>query len=354
MSGFVTSLAELTALFFNSFRLSVLLPSIVFSVVNVAIILPNFKHRLLGQIYFNMGNLERALILAIVIAFVTYLLNSLNFSIIRWFEGYPLLQWPWLRKGPGKWLQNIHHRRHSDLWQQLSTLKQDLGDVTTEKARFNPKHQKLTTDYQRLITELTLSYPSDPGRIVPTRFGNIIAAAEDYPHVLYKIDAVTLWPLLVPILTEQKYMKFIEREKGTLDFFINTLVLSAIVGLELVFVSWLNNAHLGLLSLQLFTILILVIVLYQLSIDGALAWATTIRTAFDLYRDHLRIALRIKQPEDFGDERYYWEQVSTFHKERNSDVGSDIFDYSQEALSRVETKKEPKEAEEENSSQRTE
>jgi hypothetical protein len=332
MSAFVTSLSELAALIIQSFRLPALLPAAIFVVANAALVLPGLKDTLLGQAYYSFDQTGQTLILAVFTTFIAYSLAIVNLSIIRWCEGYPLLEWP-LR--PGRWLQNVHQQHYLDLKRRRDILEHRMQAIQVEQRTPRPdtlEYWQLESEYQSVITELTLFYPSSPGRIAPTRLGNVIAAAEDYPHALYEMDAVLLWPLLAPTLTEKGYAKFIEREKAAFDFLLNMLVLLAIVGLEIAFSAWLRSKSILVLALQLLAVMTATFVLYRLSIDGAVGWALTIRASFDLYRDHMRQALRIKQPEDFGDERRYWKLASLFYGDRRSDLGEDLFDYSEAAF----------------------
>jgi len=94
LSGFITSLSELVALIFQTFRPPALLPAMMFVLANEILVLPNLKGTSIGILFYSRDQSAQVLILAVIVALVTYLLTVLNFSFIRFFEGYPLLGWP--------------------------------------------------------------------------------------------------------------------------------------------------------------------------------------------------------------------------------------------------------------------
>jgi len=326
MSTFISSLSELAALIFQSFRLPMLLPAIAFVLAQAAVVLPGLKDKPLGRIYYAHDPQSQSLLLIILVAFVTYLLTVLNHSIIRFLEGYTLPQQvPFFKKR-----QEQYRHHYSYLVKRRDQLQLDIY-VTQSPSPGTPAYDALLLEYRGVMTELTAYFPDASEKILPTRFGNVIACAEDYPYKLYGVDSVVMWPMLVPLLSENGYAKFIEREKGYLDFLLNTLLLSDVLGVELILVGFVNGKVLAAIP-QLLAIVATSVVLYGLSIDAAMGWGYTIRTSFDLYRDHLRQALRIRRPSGFEQEQTYWRQASQFYGYRHDVFGAEIFDYSKEAF----------------------
>lgn len=330
-SAFVTNIKDLAALVFESLRLPVLLPTLMFVLANMMIVFPGLRDTYIGQFYYSLDQTSQALVAAILTAFIAYLLNVLNLFLIRWLEGYPLMEMP-LR--PGRVFCHIHRSHFLALKQKRRDLEERFGPRNVESTHqlVSQEQLKLADEYRSVLTELQLFFPKKRDRITPTRFGNVIAAAEDHPHELYNMDSVTLWPLLVPILTEKGYAKFIEREKAPLDFIVNSMVLFCTLGIETVIISILHQRSWLIIAMQLLATVIALMILYQLGIDGALGWGFTIRTSFDLYRDHLRQSLRIKRPDSFGQERRHWGLASRFYAMGGAFQGNEIFDYSPEAF----------------------
>ena len=62
-------------------------------------------------------------------------------------------------------------------------------------------------------------FPPKRDRCAPTALANVMAAFEAYPWDCYRIDAVCMWSRLLPVLTEEKYAIFVEREKGGIRLF---------------------------------------------------------------------------------------------------------------------------------------
>jgi hypothetical protein len=62
----------------------------------------------------------------------------------------------------------------------------------------------------------TERFPPLPERILPTALGNILRAAEDHVFVKYKLEAVAVWPLLYPILSE-KSKEIVDSQRNQLD-----------------------------------------------------------------------------------------------------------------------------------------
>lgn len=318
MTAFITSFSEIIALILQALRLPSLLPAIAFAAANGLLIFPKLSNTMVGNAFLNSDEPAQALILILSAVMTAYYLSVLNLTIIRWFEGYPLIE---LGLWPGEELVLLHQSRHSDLEKRINQFFKDdqgLGLVS------DPRRQR---QFNSDVKEFTLLYPQYKSRIVPTRLGNAVVAAEDYPHALYKMDSVVLWALLVPILVREGYGKFIEREKASLDFLLNTIVIIAILGIEIVLIGIHNHEHWYILGLEAIAVLITSWLLYNLSIEAAIGWGRTIRTAFDLYRHKLRDELKLKDYKDFDEESELWRNVSDFYKLRAPGFGQEIFDY---------------------------
>jgi hypothetical protein len=247
------------------------------------------------------------------------LLTAMNHLIIRWFEGYPLIdQFPF-----NKWYEK-HLHRPDQIQEDIANLRAEIHRLDKEalkspiRARPPLRRQQmaLQAEIQSLAGEQFFLYPASKWRILPTRLGNIIAAAEDYPEQLFGMDTVLLWPYLVPTLAESGYSKFIEREKAIFDLLLNSTVLIGLLGLEIGFL----EAVLALagwiwrLPLELLLFGGAVVVLYYLTSHGATGWAGTIRAAFVLYRHKLREALGLANPSSYKQERDLWILASEFYR----------------------------------------
>jgi hypothetical protein len=100
------------------------------------------------------------------------LVEWVTLPVLRLMEGY----WPWpfegLRFRLAVWLGRKLQRQHKR-WQTLSK--------EYEAAKLGARGME---EYARLDSELVASYP-ETSRLLPTRLGNVLRAAEDYPSVRY-------------------------------------------------------------------------------------------------------------------------------------------------------------------------
>jgi hypothetical protein len=161
--------------------------------------------------------------------------------------------------------------------------------------------------------ELADCFPPDSDRCAPTALGNVMAAFEAYPSQRYGIDAVYMWPRLLPVLNEKKYAIFVEREKEGLDFFLNFSVLSGVLVVESVLFRWLLGWPM-LTRVALVSGCVAFLFYYWGAVSCARNWGDTIKTAFDLYRYELAEWLALEPFGDKVDETRRWRAVSRFIK----------------------------------------
>lgn len=350
MTVFVKTVSDLVALLLQALRLSVLLPAALFVGLNLAFIWPRFQQKQISQLIGSeLDSFPLLIILFILILFIAYALSVANIPIIRLFEGYP-----WRSFWPGTRLQASNRRRVRFLQMQIARLDTeinfDLDKLEYQQTRASDESNSSDMKYlakkeisyiqnsiqqkqmekNLLIRELVFFYPHhEEWRILPTRLGCVLGAAEEFSGHMYGLDAVTFWPFLEPILSEKGYAPFVEREKAVLDFLLNMVILTIGFGVELVYVDFvlatLDPVRTGV---TLLLTLIIAFGLYLLSIQGAVNWGDTIRTAFVLYRHHLRKSLGLSKPKDYYHERILWQQAGRFLFDHDPTPGKYIFDYS--------------------------
>jgi hypothetical protein len=348
MSVFVKSLSDLAALFLRALRLSVIIPSFILVGLNITFVVPSLENtRLYQTIETRSASFPLSVIVVFVVLLSGYVLATLNTPIIRFFEGYSLLP-----SRLGRRLQRSNHLRVLHLRQRIQDLDQEVkqhqaslrSPPDDEDSRRDSEIEMRESELMRnaFNNELCWMYPHhQTWRILPTRLGNVIAAAEEYPGRLYGIDSVTFWPLLAPILEETGYASFVENEKSLLDFLLNMAVVTLFFGAELAYLgaihsgllwapSW-QNLQAWLPSLAKMTAaVVLAFCFYLLSIRGALTWGYSIRAAFVLHKEDLRKRLGLMRPESYYQERNLWKDASTFFRDHDVTPGRWVFDFASE------------------------
>ena len=277
-----TTLTNTLILLIKSFRLSSIFPALCFVIANYLL----FLRRLFDQYgtpdWLKNGSLGHPLLLAFLLAaLIGYVLNYLNFPLIYLAEGYPFRRTWWGR------LMIAWYGDQRDCLEELARSPDDQAFYADELAdRFPPEREKCT----------------------PTALGNVIAAFENYPSQRYGIDAVHMWPRLLPVLNEEKYAVFVEREKEGFDFFLNFSALSGMFAVEGLLFRWFSGW-------PTFTWATLVggcvaFLSYQAAVRCARNWGETVKTAFDLYRYQLAERLALEPFRDRVEEIMRWEAFS--------------------------------------------
>jgi hypothetical protein len=151
-------------------------------------------------------------------------------------------------------------------------------------------------------------YPTRRESVMPTRLGNVLRAAEDYPLIRYNIDAVVVWPRLYLVLPDQ-VTTAIAAAKTPLDlmavigavasaFAVSGTVISAVL------LPWYAPfaCLAGGLAVTWFA--------YAGAVQAARPYAQLIRAAFDVHRGLLLDAVGLSRPQSLLGEREQWEQIT--------------------------------------------
>jgi hypothetical protein len=176
------------------------------------------------------------------------------------------------------------------------------------------------TWHQRTIAELENSdaawrlyydYPRNPADVLPTRLGNIMRAAERYPHVRYGADTIIVWSRLYHVMP-QEFRDDVQEARADLEFLL-------VIGL------W--SISFGLLSLLLLALvgsppvvtascfalgIGLGYACYRSALNAAREYGEHLKSGFELYRLDLLERLRYPPPGSVEEEQAAWEAVSGF------------------------------------------
>lgn len=226
-----------------------------------------------------MGGL---MLLAASSAAVTWL----QLSVLRLAEGY----WP----GPFRRLRFALARRLEKRLQAQDERWQELADIAPDQ-----RTAEQQTEYARLDAELAC-YPVDPRRLMPTRLGNLLQAAEEYPQVRYGLTMSVCWPrlwLLLPKEAQEALTNARERLNGT----ARLLTWGVLFAVWTVWAWWAIPVAAAAASAA-----------YWGMLNAAGVYGDLLRAAVDLHRLALYEALRRPLPSGPADEPARGRQLSEY------------------------------------------
>lgn len=125
----------------------------------------------------------------LLIAASAFAVQKFDLTVLRLFEGY----WPvwmfslhrWLVKRKKRWFDRMEKR-----WQDLADKRNQEGLTAEELNEF------VSIDWQ------LRQVPSDPKRLMPTKLGNLLRAAETRSSEKYGLDAIICWTRLWLVLPD--------------------------------------------------------------------------------------------------------------------------------------------------------
>jgi hypothetical protein len=193
-------------------------------------------------------------------------------AVLRCLEGY----WPnWLNSLRRfriqhyiqQWEQNIQR------WGKLHTRGED--DLTAEELN----------EYAQLDW-LIIHSPSKKNQFMPTRLGNLLRASEYRSRDRYGLDAVVCWPRLWLLLPDSTRKELQEARAA-----LNTAV--RICSWSFLFLAWTALAWwVPLLALPAAW------VSYRMALNTAAVYVDLLEATFDVHRNLLYQALRVKPPQN--------------------------------------------------------
>lgn len=318
------TLSDLVTFLAQSFKLSAIVPAFIFLFLHDILIVPYLPAISPINNYQNLDLTSKYIGILVGALLLGYSLSIMNIPLIQLYEGYPwrstwygrlLVKVKIYKRKQFESLINLYH----EMDEQIDEIDKQLEQLGTFDEQRNELGRKSATFRNILIKERPLVeqvlrdyFPPEDSLVLPTSMGNVMAAFESYPWIRYQIDAVALWPRIVPILTNNKFAAFVEREKAGLDFVLNFSILFFVLSIENCFIGLLYSQDPITPLILSGVLLILSLLFYKISILGAGNWGMTVRVAFDLYRYELLQSLYLKMPDSFDREKQIWSSVSAF------------------------------------------
>jgi hypothetical protein len=169
---------------------------------------PDF-HRVLDQI--DKLTLGRVLVLLLASLILACLVRPFQFGLVRLLEGY------WDAIALGRLLSLAGIRFHRRRLARLQTTA--CRPVKTDRERWRR---------DRALERLA-AYPAED-RLLPTRLGNTLRAAEDEAGQRYGLATVTMWPRLYPHLAE-RFAQVVDDARNQLDLTVRLCAVLAVASL---------------------------------------------------------------------------------------------------------------------------
>jgi hypothetical protein len=223
---------------------------------------------------------------------LTVLLHPLQRAMVRLLEGYPL------QHGIGAVLGRPLLLRWQRALDRLTEAQQHPGSVSTaQQASMNRAAEKL-----RRLPART--------RLLPTKLGNTLRAAEDEARQLYGIETVVVWPLVYPLVSD-KLAAGLQDARDRLDVaarFSITFAITGVVSGLLLRTWW---------ALPVAAVLLLAAVLSYAAADSAAdVYGQLINAAVALHRFDLLKALHLPLPATPEEERDTYRRLALLLRRR--------------------------------------
>lgn len=242
----------------------------------------------------RLGGITLGLLLLVTL--FGYLLRAFARPIIRTYEGY----WPW--RPVQAWGISRQRKRRERLRRQ----------------RAQARHSGDRAAYNRAQAALYREYPPRADRLLPTRLGNVLRAAEDYSTSRYGLDGVFWWPRLEPLLPEALLTRLEAAFMGLMALLnLATLaVLYALLVLGDLLLYWTGYLHAGAggrwwtWPLGAAFSLVVGYGIYRGAVAQAQAYGDLIRVAYDEHRFRVLDALHVPRPGTPAEEHGLWQRLT--------------------------------------------
>lgn len=192
---------------------------------------------------------------------VALILLGLRHPFIRFFEGYPFQFRPLI------WLQR---------WSRRRMARRKPGTVGTR-------------------WRLDRLFPQEENRLLPTRVGNAIRAAEDHAYIRYGLDHIAVWPRVDSLLNERE-QELHSNARSDLHFFLNSAIGSVVVGVVLIIDQGLDPRLHEWSTLVYALPFVTAWGIYRMAVGAAEAWGLEMRVSVDMHRFELYDKLGVRRP----------------------------------------------------------
>lgn len=236
--------------------------------------------------------------LSSLVALVAVLAHPFSVQRLRFLEGY----WDGSPAAPLARIGRIRHRRR----------RRRLEGIIQAK----PRTDKELRRWNRASHQLDL-YP-DESKLLPTRLGNVLRAAESKAGQRYGLDTVTIWPRLYPHLPNP-LARALHDTRTQLDTYASLCICFLVAGVALAAALLTDGPW---LAVPLAAVAVSWIA-YRAATRIAIKYGEALAVAFDLYRFTMLDGLRYPLPSNLEEELDFNQQLTKFFRSGRPLHGAD-------------------------------
>jgi hypothetical protein len=229
-----------------------------------------------------------AVIILVVITMVALLLRALSFMTMGFFVGdaLPRIVAEWATRGQQR------------TWARAQSQLSDGAHAVPPPP--------VRDQVRRLIDQ---RFPRDEAALRPTRLGNMLATAAEYPWIVYEMDGLFwgphLWPSLPNYVSDP-----LDAAQSRLLGLLNLSLVCGGLAVEAVLVLGLAGHHWVAAAVSAVIGAVLAWLCYRAAVNQSLEVATHIRAAFTLYRHEILKQLGLDIPDTIATERALWQSLT--------------------------------------------
>jgi hypothetical protein len=222
------------------------------------------------------GKIGLATSVVVTTAVLAYALQALTGPMVRLYEGYSL---------PRFLARQLRRSEEQELDRRLAEEAAEGGKKSQDRYLYFPEKRAL---------------------VRPTRLGNTLTAAEEYPGQVYGLNSVFWWPRLSPLLPESFQTQV---EAALLPMVALLNLCSAFVTLAFGGAAYLYFAdrRVWVFAVPLFGGVALARVCYRAAVSQAVSYGNVIRVAFDFYRHSMLGQMKLTVPDSLAREAVVWD-----------------------------------------------
>ena len=160
---------------------------------------------------------------------------------------------------------------------------------------------------------------------LPTALGNVLVATQGAVAGRYGIDMAALWSQFVatPDLKDLPARSAVEDERASRDILVNTAFMLWVFALEGLVYFTLHHPRNALFALLAVPGGYLA---YRAAVAKAEAWGDAVETLFDLHRDKLHAALKLKAYKSPNEELEVWQRATRFYLGADAEGADEVFE----------------------------